>query len=60
MILLMYYTGSLLPVHTTKTGAEINLTFIYAIHVTAIPLGMAVFMGLHFLMIRKTGIYESL
>ncbi len=60
LTLLMYYTGSLLPVHNTKTGSEINLTFIYAVHVAVIPLGMAVFMGLHFLMIRKTGIYEPL
>jgi quinol-cytochrome oxidoreductase complex cytochrome b subunit len=60
LTLLMYYTGSLLPVHNPATCDSGHLTFIYAIHIAGIPLIMGVFMGLHFFMIRKTGIYEPL
>jgi quinol-cytochrome oxidoreductase complex cytochrome b subunit len=60
LTLLMYYTGSLLSVHNSNGHSSIHLTYIYAIHVAGIPLSIALFMGMHFFMIRKTGIYESL
>ena len=60
LTLLMYYTGSLLSVHNSNGYSAMHLTYIYAIHVAGIPLSMALFMGVHFFMIRKTGICESL
>ncbi len=60
LTLLMYYTGSLLSVHNGNGHSAMHLTYIYAIHVTGIPLSMALFMGVHFFMIRKTGICEPL
>jgi len=61
MTLLMYYTGSLLPVHNISgRAAPVHVTYIYALHVAGIPLAMALFMGMHFFMVRNTGIYEPL
>ena len=60
LTLLMYYTGSLLTAHNINGHHPIHLTRIYAIHVAGIPLSMALFMGIHFFMVRKTGIFESL
>ncbi len=60
LTLLMYYTGSLLSVHNGNGHSIMHLTYIYAIHVAGIPLSMALFMGMHFFMIRETGIYEPL
>ncbi|NOG83115.1 MAG: hypothetical protein HND49_04745 [Planctomycetes bacterium] len=39
-----------------------NQTFvlIYALHIVGIPIMMTLFMGFHFLMIRRTGISEPL
>lgn len=39
---------------------EISLIRFYAIHVALLPLSLAAFMGLHFTMIRRTGIAENL
>ena len=43
-------------------GTISNQTFvlIYALHIAGIPIMMSLFMGLHFLMIRRTGISELL
>lgn len=60
MTLLMYYTGSLLPVRNISVSPAVRLTYLYALHVAGIPLGMALFMGMHFFMVRKTGIHEPL
>lgn len=60
MTLLMYYTGSLLPVRNISVYPAVRLTYLYALHVAGIPLAMALFMGMHFFMIRKTGIHEPL
>lgn len=60
LTLLMYYTGSLLSVPNGNGHSAMHLTYIYAIHVACIPLSMALFMGMHFFMIRKTGICEPL
>lgn len=60
LTLLMYYTGSLLSAHNISDNSTANLTFLYAIHLAGIPVVMALFMGMHFFMVRKTGIYEPL
>ncbi|NUO09279.1 MAG: cytochrome b N-terminal domain-containing protein [Candidatus Brocadia sp.] len=60
LTLLMYYTGMLLPFRNTNEHGNMPLTYLYAIHVAGIPLAMSLFMGMHFFMIRKTGIYEPL
>ena len=60
LTLLMYYTGSLLPVHNISGRSTIHLTYLYALHVIGIPLAVALFMGMHFIMVRRTGIYEHL
>src|SRR3989337_2062937 len=60
LTLLMYYTGSLLSAHNISDNSTMNLTFLYAIHLAGIPVVMAIFMGMHFFMVRKTGIYEPL
>lgn len=59
LTVLIYYTGSLLsPDNVNKHSAM--LTYIYATHVAGIPLIMGLFMGMHFFMVRKTGICEQL
>ena len=60
LTLLIYYTGSLLPMHNSNGRSTMHLTSIYVLHVAGIPLAMALFMGMHFFMVRKTGIYEPL
>lgn len=60
LTLLMYCTGSLLPVHHMNEHVHMPFTFLYAMHVGGIPLAMAFLMGMHFFMVRKTGIYEPL
>src|SRR3990170_7363585 len=60
LTLLMYYTGSLLSAQNISDNSTMNLTFLYAIHLAGIPMVMALFMGMHFFMVRKTGIYEPL
>ncbi|GAN34259.1 MAG: cytochrome b6 [Candidatus Brocadia sinica] len=60
LTLLMYFTGNLLSVGNMSELFTIRLSFLYAVHVAVIPAIMGLFMGMHFFMIRKTGIYESL
>ena len=60
LTLVMYYTGSLLSDYNIYDRSTVHLTFIYAVHVAGIPLAMALFMGIHFFLVRKTGIYEPL
>lgn len=52
------YEVGMLP-DGTKVSAR-RFSFIYAMHVILVPLIMCSFMGLHFLMIRRTGISEPL
>lgn len=60
LTLLMYFTGNLLSVGNMGELFTIRLSFLYAVHVAVIPSIMGLFMGMHFFMIRKTGIYEPL
>jgi len=60
LTLLMYYTGSFLTAHNAAELSKFQLTCSYALHIAGIPLAMALFMGMHFFMVRKTGIYEPL
>lgn len=60
LTLLMYYTGSLLSVGNINEHPTIRLVYIYAIHVAGIPMIMGSFMGMHFFMVRTTGICEQL
>jgi quinol-cytochrome oxidoreductase complex cytochrome b subunit len=60
LTLLMYYTGSLLSAHTISGRPTFHLSYIYAMHTAGIPLAMALFMGMHFFMVRNTGIHEPL
>lgn len=60
LTLLMYYTGSLLSAHKISEHAVTHMTYAYALHIAGIPLAMALFMGMHFFMVRNTGIYEPL
>lgn len=60
LTLLMYYTGSLLSVNNSDARTSIPISYLYAIHVAGIPIAMGLFMGLHFFMIRNTGISEPL
>ncbi|MGQ3683681.1 MAG: cytochrome b N-terminal domain-containing protein [Candidatus Loosdrechtia sp.] len=57
---LMYYTGSKLSFHNGSERLTMHLIFFYTLHVIGIPLAMALFMSMHFFMVRKTGIYEHL
>lgn len=57
---LMYYTGNKLSFRNGSEQLTVNLIYFYALHIMGIPLAMALFMGMHFFMVRKTGIYESL
>ncbi|MCF6158293.1 MAG: hypothetical protein E3K32_06930 [wastewater metagenome] len=57
---LMYYTGSKLSVHNGNEHFTVHLIYFYALHVIGIPLAVAFSMGMHFFMVRKTGIYEPL
>ncbi|MDR4509786.1 MAG: cytochrome b N-terminal domain-containing protein [Candidatus Brocadiaceae bacterium] len=56
----MYYTGTMLSLHPMNEKHAISLTYFYAMHIVCIPIVMALFMGMHFFMIRQTGIYEPL
>lgn len=60
LTLLMYYTGSLFSVRNGNGHSVLHMTYVYALHIAGIPLAMALFMGMHFFMVRKTGIYEPL
>lgn len=60
LTLLMYYTGSFLSANKAVELSKLQLTCFYTLHIAGIPLTMAVFMGMHFFMVRKTGIYEPL
>ncbi|TLD42896.1 MAG: Ubiquinol--cytochrome c reductase, cytochrome B subunit [Candidatus Jettenia ecosi] len=60
LTLFMYYTGSLLSVSNSDGRSAIPISYLYAIHVAGIPMAMGLFMGLHFFMIRNTGISEPL
>lgn len=60
LTLIIYYTGTFLSVGNVKEHTSIHLTYIYAIHVAGIPLIMGLFMGMHFFMVRTTGICEQL
>lgn len=60
LTLVMYYTGYLLSAGNRSNYSVIPITFIYALHIAGIPLAMGLFMGMHFFMVRKTGIYEPL
>lgn len=56
----MYYTGYLLSAGSRSSHSVIPMTYLYALHITGIPLAMGLFMGMHFFMVRRTGIYEPL
>ena len=60
LTLLIYYTGSMLSVGNVKAHSNIPLIYMYATHVAGIPLIMGLFMGMHFFMVRTTGICEQL
>jgi len=60
LTLLMSYTGNLLSAYTFVHRSDKQITFIYTVHVAGIPLVMLMFLCMHFLMVRKTGIYEPL
>ncbi len=60
LTLLMYYTGNKLSFHNGSERITMHLIYFYALHVIGIPLAMVLFMGMHFFMVRKTGIYEPL
>ncbi|MFN3532225.1 MAG: cytochrome b N-terminal domain-containing protein [Candidatus Brocadia sp.] len=60
LTLLMYYTGSLFSTPNGNSHSVMHMTYIYVLHIAIIPLAMALFMGMHFFMVRKTGIYEPL
>ncbi|MEP9410791.1 MAG: cytochrome b N-terminal domain-containing protein [Candidatus Brocadia sp.] len=60
LTLLMYYTGSSLSARNGNGHAVMHMTCVYALHIAGIPLAMSLFMGMHFFMVRKTGIYEPL
>lgn len=60
LTLLMYYTGNLLSVDNMNEPVAIRLSYLYVVHVAVIPGIMVSFMGMHFFMIRKTGICEPL
>ncbi len=57
---LMYYTGNKLSFHNGNEQLTVHLVYFYALHIMGIPLAMTLFMGMHFFMVRKTGIYEPL
>lgn len=59
LTVLIYYTGSLLSAGNVGKHSSL-LTYIYATHVAGIPLMMGLFMGMHFFMVRTTGICEQL
>lgn len=60
LTLLMYYTGGFLKANTAAELSKFQLTCFYTLHIAGIPLAMLFFMGMHFFMVRKTGIYEQL
>lgn len=60
LTLLIYYTGSLLSAEHVNEHSPLRLTYLYATHVAGIPIVMGLFMGMHFLMVRTTGICEQL
>lgn len=60
LTLFMFYTGSLLSVGYITGHTPMRLVYIYAIHIAGIPMIMGSFMGMHFFMVRTTGIYEQL
>lgn len=60
LTLLMYYTGSMLSVQPGFRCSPVHLQRVYLIHIAGIPVVMGMFMGMHFFMVRKTGIYEPL
>lgn len=55
----MYYTGYLLSAGN-RGSHSVPVSYLYAMHIAAIPLAMGLFMGMHFFMVRMTGIYEPL
>ncbi|GAN31713.1 MAG: hypothetical protein DYG83_06790 [Candidatus Brocadia sp. AMX2] len=55
----IYFTGTLLSVGNINKHSTM-LTYLYATHVAGIPLIMGLFMGMHFFMVRTTGICEQL
>ncbi|MCK6468011.1 MAG: cytochrome b N-terminal domain-containing protein [Candidatus Brocadia sinica] len=55
----IYFTGTLLSVGNINKHSAM-LTYLYATHVAGIPLIMGLFMGMHFFMVRTTGICEQL
>ena len=59
LTVLIYYTGSLLSVGNVNEHSAMMI-YLYATHVAGIPLIMGLFMGMHFFMVRTTGICEQL
>lgn len=57
---IMYYTGYLLSAGNHSNHSVLSMTSVYALHIAGIPLTMGLFMGMHFFMVRRTGIYEPL
>ena len=60
LTLLMCYTGSMLSVQNIYSNSGARLLPVYLLHIAATPLAMSLFMGMHFFMIKKTGIHEPL
>ena len=65
LTLTLCYTGTLLPANSVmdlgiNTVSTRGFYAVYALHIACIPLLMSVFMGFHFLMVRRTGISEPL
>ncbi len=60
LTLIMCYTGSLLSVQNIYSNSTTRLLPVYILHIAATPLAMSLFMGMHFFMIRNTGIHELL
>ncbi len=60
LTLIMCYTGSLLSVQNSCGSSTTRLLPVYILHIAATPLAMSLFMGMHFFMIRNTGIHERL
>ncbi|MBF8276661.1 MAG: petB 2 [Candidatus Brocadiaceae bacterium] len=60
LTLLMCYTGSMLSVQNIYSNSVARLLPVYLLHIAATPLAMSLFMGMHFFMVKKTGIHEPL